>query len=67
MSSTVDKALSLLTAEKNRKEWVNTINCLLDDQEKSLPLSAYDNEGNHLLAKEGLEKAILHLRTIFGV
>jgi hypothetical protein len=67
LSMSVDKALSLLTAEINQKEWVKTVNGLLDAQEEELPVSAYDGEGNHLLAKEELEKAIVHLRTIFGI
>ncbi len=63
----VDQALSLLIAEINQKEWVSAVNRLLATQEEKLPVSAYDGEGNHLLAKEDLEKAIVHLRTIFGV
>jgi hypothetical protein len=63
----VDKALSLLTAEIYRREWVASVTELLDRQGRELPVSAYDGEGNHLLAKEELEKAIVHLRTIFGV
>jgi hypothetical protein len=63
----VDKALSLLTAEINRREWIRSVTELLDRQERELPVSAYDGEGNHLLAKEELEKAITHLRTIFGI
>lgn len=63
----VDQALSLLIAEINQKEWVSAVNRLLDTQEEKLPISAYDGEGNHLLAKEELAKAIVHLRTIFGV
>jgi hypothetical protein len=63
----VDKALSLLVAEINRKEWVDTVNKLLDEQTEKIPLEQYDGEGNHLLAKEQLEMTIIHLRTIFGV
>lgn len=63
----VDQAQSLLIAEMNQKEWVSAVNRLLAIQDEKLPISAYDGEGNHLLAKEDLEKAIVHLRTIFGV
>lgn len=67
LAMTVDKALSLLTAEIHRKEWVATVNTFLDEREEKLPIGSYDGEGNHLLAKEQLDDSIVHLRTIFGV
>lgn len=67
LTMNVDKALSLLIAEIHRKEWVDTVNKLLDEQEEKLPVDKYDGEGNHLLAKEELDQSIVHLRTIFGV
>ena len=67
LAMSVDKALSLLTAEIHRKEWIRTIEQFLDEQDEKLPVASYDGEGNHLMAKEGLENAILHLRTIFSL
>jgi hypothetical protein len=53
---TVELANSLLTTEINRKEWVDSLSKLLDQQADELPIEQYKNEGNHLLAKESLLK-----------
>ena len=64
---TIDRACSLLTKEINRKEWVKSVRDLLETQQNELPFDKYDAEGNHLRAKEGLEKSIVHLRKLFDV
>jgi hypothetical protein len=63
---TVDKALSLLTSEINRKEWVASVNAQLD-KAAELDVADFDGEGNHQLYKEELEKSLTHVRTIFGI
>jgi hypothetical protein len=67
LTMSVDRALSMLTAEINRGAWVKTVTQYLDRQEDELPITKYHGQGNHLLAKETLDKAVVHLRTIFGL
>ncbi|MDB4460847.1 hypothetical protein N9047_01495, partial [bacterium] len=67
LEMTIDRACSLLTKEINRKEWVSSVKALLETQQNELPFDRYDAEGNHLRAKEGLEKSIVHLRKLFDV
>ena len=54
LNMTVDRAASLLTSEINRKEWVSTLAKHLDRRFNELPFDDYDNDGNHVKAKEEL-------------
>jgi len=62
----VEKALKLLLVEIEKKKWVDELEKLINDQEKNLPLSEYAGEGNHLIAKQELEKTLPIFRKIFG-
>jgi len=64
---TIDSANNQLTKEINRKEWVAELKKLLAKRKSELPFSEYHGDGNHLLAKEKLENAIVNFRKIFGV
>lgn len=66
LEMTLDAAVDDLTNFESRTFWVDTVEKLLDKQEKELKVSDYRGTGNDLGSKEELERTIKPLKAIMG-
>lgn len=64
---TVENAVDELTAFQNRKQWIDTINALLDKCEHELSIDAYTGTGNERGQKDALKQALELLRRLLNV
>jgi hypothetical protein len=64
---TVDQAVDDLTAFEKRTKWVETVDRLLEEQAKKLPLEKYSGEGADRGHKDDLNTTLAPLRKIMNI